>query len=48
MAAEDVAPIVIRAIRSKRFYVLTHPRAWLLVEDRFRTMRADFEFASGG
>jgi NAD(P)-dependent dehydrogenase (short-subunit alcohol dehydrogenase family) len=48
MAAEDVGPIVIRAIRSKRFYVLTHPRAWPLVEARFRAMRADFEFASGG
>jgi NAD(P)-dependent dehydrogenase (short-subunit alcohol dehydrogenase family) len=48
MAAEDVGPIVIRAIRSKRFHVLTHPRAWTLVEDRFRAMRADFEFASGG
>ena len=48
MAAEDVGPIVIRAIRSKRFHVLTHPRAWPLVEDRFRAMRADFEFASGG
>jgi len=47
MAAEDVGPIVIRAIRSKRFYVLTHPRAWPLVEGRFRAMRADFEFASG-
>jgi len=47
MAAEDVGPIVIRAIRSKRFYVLTHPRAWPLVEARFGAMRADFEFASG-
>jgi hypothetical protein len=43
-----VGPIVIRAIRSKRFYVLTHPRAWSLVEGRFRAMRADFEFGSGG
>ena len=47
MAAEDVGPIVIRAIRSNRFHVLTHPRAWPLVEARFRAMRADFEFASG-
>ena len=46
MAAEDVGPIVIRAIRSKRFYVLTHPRAWSLVEARVQAMRADFEFAS--
>lgn len=48
MAAEDVGPIAIRAIRAQRFYVLTHPRAWPLVEGRFGAMRADFEFASGG
>jgi len=47
IAAEDVGPIVIRAIRANRFHVLTHPRAWPLVEDRFRAMREDFEFASG-
>jgi NAD(P)-dependent dehydrogenase (short-subunit alcohol dehydrogenase family) len=47
IAAEDVGPIVIRAVRSKRFYVLTHPRAWPIVEGRFQAMRADFEFASG-
>jgi NAD(P)-dependent dehydrogenase (short-subunit alcohol dehydrogenase family) len=47
MAAEDVGPIVIRAIRSNRFHVLTHPRAWPLVEGRFRAMQADFEFAAG-
>jgi len=47
LAAEDVGPIVIRAIRSKRFYVLTHPRAWPLVEARFQAMRGDFEFVSG-
>jgi NAD(P)-dependent dehydrogenase (short-subunit alcohol dehydrogenase family) len=48
MAAEDVGPIVIRAIRAKRFYVLTHPRAWSLVDARVQGMRADFEFAAGG
>jgi len=47
MAAEDVGPIVIRAIRAKRFYVLTHPRAWPLVDGRFHAMREDFQFASG-
>ena len=47
IAAEDVGPIVIRAIRSNRFHVLTHPRAWPLVDARFQAMRADFEFASG-
>jgi len=46
MAAEDVGRIVVRAIRSNRLYVLTHPRAWPLVEDRFRAIRADFDFAS--
>ena len=47
IAAEDVGPIVIRAIRANRFHVLTHPRAWPLVDARFQAMRADFEFASG-
>ena len=47
IAAEDVGPIVVRAIRSNRFHVLTHPRAWPLVDARFQAMRADFEFASG-
>ncbi len=48
MAAEDVGPIVIRAIRANRFHVLTHPRARPLVEGRFRAMLADFDFAAGG
>ena len=47
MAAEDVGPIVIRAIRANRFHVLTHPRAKPLVEARFRSMLADFDFAAG-
>lgn len=47
IAAEDVGPIVIRAIRAKRFYVLTHPRAWSIVEGRLQEMRADFDFAAG-
>lgn len=46
LAAEDVGPIVIRAVRANRFHVLTHPKTWPLVEDRFRTMREDFEFAA--
>jgi NAD(P)-dependent dehydrogenase (short-subunit alcohol dehydrogenase family) len=46
MPAEEVAPIVIRAIRANRFYVLTHPRARSLVEDRFTAMLDDFDFAS--
>ena len=48
MPAEDVGPIVIRAIRANRFHVLTHPQARRLVEDRFRAMLADFDFAARG
>jgi NAD(P)-dependent dehydrogenase (short-subunit alcohol dehydrogenase family) len=47
MAAEEVGPIVIRAIRANRFHVLTHPRARPLVEGRFGAMLEDFDFASG-
>jgi len=47
MAAEDVGPIVIRAIRANRFHVVTHPRARPLVEGRFRAMLEDFDFAAG-
>jgi len=46
MAAEEVGPIVIRAIRANRFHVLTHPRARPLVEARFQAMLEDFEFAA--
>lgn len=48
MPAADVGPIVVRAIRANRFYVLTHPKTRPLVEDRFRAMIEDFEFASTG
>jgi short-subunit dehydrogenase len=48
LAAEDVGPIVIRAIRANRFHVLTHPRTRSLIEARFRAMLEDFDFASGG
>ena len=47
MAAEDVGPIVIRAVRANRFHVLTHWQARPLVERRFRAMLEDFEFAAG-
>src|SRR5262245_29946017 len=47
MPAEEVGPIVIRAIRANRFHVLTHPRTRRLVEGRFRAMLEDFEFAAG-
>jgi NAD(P)-dependent dehydrogenase (short-subunit alcohol dehydrogenase family) len=48
MPAEEVGPIVIRAIRANRFHVLTHPQTRPLVERRFRTMLEDFDFAAGG
>jgi NAD(P)-dependent dehydrogenase (short-subunit alcohol dehydrogenase family) len=48
MPAEDVGPIVIRAIRANRFHVLTHPQTRPLVEDRFRAMLEDFDFAARG
>jgi NAD(P)-dependent dehydrogenase (short-subunit alcohol dehydrogenase family) len=48
LAAEDVGPIVIRAIRANRLHVLTHPRTRSLIEARFRAMLEDFDFASGG
>ncbi len=48
MPAEDVGPIVIRAIRANRFHVLTHPGARALVEGRFRSMLEDFDFAADG
>ena len=46
MPAEDVGPIVIRAIRANRLHVLTHPKARSLVEGRFRAMLEDFDFAA--
>ncbi len=47
MAAEDVGPIVVRAIRANRLHVLTHPAAREAVERRFEGIREDFDFASG-
>jgi len=46
MSAEEVGPIVIRAIRANRFHVLTHPQARRLVKGRFDAMLEDFEFAA--
>jgi NAD(P)-dependent dehydrogenase (short-subunit alcohol dehydrogenase family) len=48
MPAEDVGPIVVRAIRANRFHVLTHPQARPLVEGRFRALLEDFDFAEAG
>ena len=45
MPAEDVGPIVIRAVRENRLHVLTHPESRALVEQRFERLMADFDFA---
>jgi NAD(P)-dependent dehydrogenase (short-subunit alcohol dehydrogenase family) len=47
MPAEDVGPILIRAIRANRFHVLTHPHTRSLVDSRFQAMLDDFDFAAG-
>jgi NAD(P)-dependent dehydrogenase (short-subunit alcohol dehydrogenase family) len=46
--AEDVGPILIRAIRANRFHVVTHPHTRSLVESRFQTLLGDFDFAARG
>jgi NAD(P)-dependent dehydrogenase (short-subunit alcohol dehydrogenase family) len=46
MPAEEVGPIVVRAILENRCYVLTHPRARPLVEQRLQAMLEDFAFAA--
>jgi NAD(P)-dependent dehydrogenase (short-subunit alcohol dehydrogenase family) len=46
MAAEDVGPIVVRAIRANRLHVLTHPEWRALVKHRFEEMLQDFDFAA--
>jgi NAD(P)-dependent dehydrogenase (short-subunit alcohol dehydrogenase family) len=45
MPAEDVGPVLIRAIRANRLHVLTHPHAKPLVDARCRTILEDFDFA---
>ena len=47
MRAEDLGPIVVRAIRANRVHVLTHPQTRRLVEARFRALLEDFDFAAG-
>lgn len=47
-AAEEVGPIVVRAIRANRFHVITHPETKRLVEGRFHGMLEDFDFAAEG
>ena len=46
MPAEEVGPVVIRAIRANRLHVLTHPKARPLLEGRFRALLDDFAFAA--
>jgi NAD(P)-dependent dehydrogenase (short-subunit alcohol dehydrogenase family) len=46
MSAEDVGPILIRAIRANRFHVITHPHTRSLVDSRFQAILADFDFAA--
>ena len=48
MPAEDVGPILIRAIRANRFHVLTHTHARPLIDSRFRDILEDFDFAARG
>ena len=46
MAAEDVGPVVLDAIRANRLHVLTHPNARGVVEARFAGLLDDFDFAA--
>ena len=46
MAAEDVGPVVIEAVRANRLHVLTHPGARGVVEARFAAILDDFDFAT--
>jgi NAD(P)-dependent dehydrogenase (short-subunit alcohol dehydrogenase family) len=48
LPAEEVGPIVVRAVRANRLHVITHPQTRRLVEERFRGMLADFDFAAEG
>lgn len=47
MPAEEVGPVVIRAVRANRLHILTHPQSRPLVEQRFRGLLADYDFAAG-
>ena len=46
MAAEDVGPIVVKAVRENRLHVLTHPESRPLVERRFQRIMDDYDFAA--
>ncbi len=42
MAAEEVGPIVVRAIRENRMHIFTHPGSLPIAEARFEVIREDF------
>jgi NAD(P)-dependent dehydrogenase (short-subunit alcohol dehydrogenase family) len=46
MPNEQVGPIVVRAIRANRAYILTHPESRPLVEARQQALLDDFAFAA--
>ena len=46
MAAEDVGPVVVNAVRENRLHVITHPESRGVVERRFGQILEDYEFAA--
>ena len=46
MPNEAVGPIVVRAIRANRAYILTHPETRPLVEARQQLLLDDYTFAA--
>jgi NAD(P)-dependent dehydrogenase (short-subunit alcohol dehydrogenase family) len=46
MPGDDVGPIVVRGIKSNRFYIFTHPESAPLVERRHAQLLDDFAFYS--
>ncbi len=46
MPAEEVGPIVVRAVRENRLHVITHPDSRGVVERRFAQINADYDFAA--
>jgi NAD(P)-dependent dehydrogenase (short-subunit alcohol dehydrogenase family) len=46
MEPEEVGRIVVRAVRENRRYIVTHPEARALVEQRFHAILADFDAAA--
>ena len=46
MAAEDVGPVVVSAVRENRLHVITHPESRGVVERRFAQILEDYDFAA--